>query len=1112
MADHNVRVNVSTSADTSAVDKMKKSLVSVQQQIDVLVAHTGLLKSNNELLAQTWNELDEKTKAFQKDLATLQQGTEEYETKNKALTETIELQNKTYSDLRKNRTEIASNERMINALQNEVNSHSAITDEINKESSAMNWWKLSREDYIKWVEEWTKKSHDAREALIKLRQSWTASDEELKKANNNLLIARRNLKEYKQWLKESTDQLWFFEGSLVKVNKKFKEQFALAAAKKLLWLSTQLFTYVSEQLVKQWLELDKVDRQFSILTQRVGQNANEMRNAMRTASLWLITDVDAMWSANKALELWVVKTTQDMETLMKIATVRGREMWESITKAFDDIVVWLWRMSPRILDNLWIIVSEKDAYEKYAESIWKTTEELSKAEKQQAMFNAVVEASKTHLEQWEHINLSISEKLTVLKNTILNTFATVWVKIVQAFEPAIDKIIKWINELNEIWWEVETEWEERMNAFGDFAGVWVDECIENLKVMLDMVIDLSSFVFDTVWEALKWFWELYDYILGLMWADTSDTLNWIAGDWTDLVYFFRLGAATVYAVAKGTLVWIKWLFSALWSNIWTIIWYLTGNFESAWNWIKYGAVSMAQSALDSVVSMVNWIIEKWQDLKFTLWLADRMFNAATDWISTIDIFAKLWMDKNWLDWAKQTWEQFTEDLAEPRKQARDDIWDAMEEWYNRIEDIYVNRVGQLEERAYKVEKKRSDRASSLTLPSETTTWWGWSSKSWKSKKDEELEALKKEMQEYAKETERLKKEKDKWLKSLDDFARDKLKDQAKLIDDLWDEYEKKFKEIQKNIDDTEKAIEKLNEEIAELKQKMADLKIDENKSIAKEVVSARKELKALQEQYEWLKEVAESVSMEDLEWKWWVGKYDVDLIKKYKQYQDELDWLYTWMSDAEKQALDKEIEYAEWYDSLNGIEKIREDYRIRQEEIQKELDEKINALNVEQATLRAYKKEQQKLQDEWLKRIEEETAKYKDMYDKVQAFEKQYMDRIEADHWKQIAMTEQLIEQWNAVYRAKQRALSWWSDWARANWWPVSVWKSYIVWEKWPELFIPNSNWRIVSNDDMKGWGIEITVNMGGVSVWNDVEVESMAQRVSDIILRDIQLYKKWIR
>ena len=160
-------------------------------------------------------------------------------------------------------------------------------------------------------------------------------------------------------------------------------------------------------------------------------------------------------------------------------------------------------------------------------------------------------------------------------------------------------------------------------------------------------------------------------------VDTEDSLNWIAGDWTDLFYFLRLWFATVFTIAKWTLVWIKWVFKALWNNVSTIAGYLSGNFTNAWNSIKYGAINMAQSALDSIIGMANGIAEKWQDLKFELWLSDTMWKKNT--FGTIDLYWLLWIDKNDLNQYKWTWEQFTQDLAEPRKETRDEIWDTMEE-------------------------------------------------------------------------------------------------------------------------------------------------------------------------------------------------------------------------------------------------------------------------------------------------------------------------------------------------------------------------------------------------------------------------------------------------
>jgi hypothetical protein len=40
------------------------------------------------------------------------------------------------------------------------------------------------------------------------------------------------------------------------------------------------------------------------------------------------------------------------------------------------------------------------------------------------------------------------------------------------------------------------------------------------------------------------------------------------------------------------------------------------------------------------------------------------------------------------------------------------------------------------------------------------------------------------------------------------------------------------------------------------------------------------------------------------------------------------------LNESERKAMDEQIKYQEWYQSLNGIEKIREDYRIKREEIQ----------------------------------------------------------------------------------------------------------------------------------------------------------------------------------
>ena len=59
----------------------------------------------------------------------------------------------------------------------------------------------------------------------------------------------------------------------------------------------------------------------------------------------------------------------------------------------------------------------------------------------------------------------------------------------------------------------------------------------------------------------------------------------------------------------------------------------------------------------------------------------------------------------------------------------------------------------------------------------------------------------------------------------------------------------------------------------------------------------------------------------------------------------------------------------------------------------------------------------------------------------------------------------------------RMNTLKSWSSWswiagARANWWPVASWSSYLVWEQWPEIFTPNWNWQIIPNIKTLLWQI----------------------------------------
>lgn len=127
-----------------------------------------------------------------------------------------------------------------------------------------------------------------------------------------------------------------------------------------------------------------------------------------------------MLSANKAMSLGVAKNTNDFTTLMDIARIKAKNMGITTTQAYNDIVTGLGRGSAMILDNLGITVNAAQANEEYAKSIGKTVNQLTDAEKKQALVNKVVSDGKKELEAMGEVMLTDPEKRQKLIAQITN--------------------------------------------------------------------------------------------------------------------------------------------------------------------------------------------------------------------------------------------------------------------------------------------------------------------------------------------------------------------------------------------------------------------------------------------------------------------------------------------------------------------------------------------------------------------------------------------------------------------------------------------------------------------------------------------------------------------
>jgi hypothetical protein len=142
-------------------------------------------------------------------------------------------------------------------------------------------------------------------------------------------------------------------------------------------------------------ELDAVARRGAVMTQlrdvlesytkSVGTNTDAMIGAAKKASAGTIAEYELILNANRALQFEVAKTPQQFAQLVELSTALGRAQGISDTQALEYLTTGLARESRLILDNLGLIINVSKANEDYAKSIGKTADQLTTAERKQAL-------------------------------------------------------------------------------------------------------------------------------------------------------------------------------------------------------------------------------------------------------------------------------------------------------------------------------------------------------------------------------------------------------------------------------------------------------------------------------------------------------------------------------------------------------------------------------------------------------------------------------------------------------------------------------------------------------------------------------------------------------
>lgn len=206
--------------------------------------------------------------------------------------------------------------------------------------------------------------------------------------------------------------------------------------------------------------LPGIESVFKNMTTSMGVDADALMGKMREASYGAVKDFDLMKSANKAMVgaggEFGKMFAESLPTLMKVSREAAKAQGLSVEYMYDSIVTGVKRMSPMILDNLGFQFSLTEANEKYAASVGKTANELSKQEKQQALLMAVLDAGNRLIDETgghvDSVQKDVIAWGTALKNVkdrvgielvpILQTFMNIIGKPTQGMQDAIVGVAK----------------------------------------------------------------------------------------------------------------------------------------------------------------------------------------------------------------------------------------------------------------------------------------------------------------------------------------------------------------------------------------------------------------------------------------------------------------------------------------------------------------------------------------------------------------------------------------------------------------------------------------------------------------------------------------------
>jgi hypothetical protein len=156
------------------------------------------------------------------------------------------------------------------------------------------------------------------------------------------------------------------------------------------------------------------------LAQSYGTNMADIVSSVKSASLNTISDYEIMRDANRAMTMGISTNANELAQLIQIAEQRGRAFGLTTEEAFNQLTVGIGRRFTRTLMELGFSADQTRINREYADSIGKTTTELSDNERVRALFLNVLKEGNAELDKEGGLVMDVYTPYQRLNTVIAN--------------------------------------------------------------------------------------------------------------------------------------------------------------------------------------------------------------------------------------------------------------------------------------------------------------------------------------------------------------------------------------------------------------------------------------------------------------------------------------------------------------------------------------------------------------------------------------------------------------------------------------------------------------------------------------------------------------------